>query len=298
MNRQAANPGANFTRILQQPNSNETPPATKEERVGELMKSHGQALCKQPRKKELANSFILRYPNIKSDVATVDPNEVYDLAIKLAEIHTKWKTKNKINHMKNEDLATVLVALMSVVEVLDSNLREIRELEATTAAVSRNTRRGNAILPTTTQVFYQTLMDLRRDVDVQIAAGRGGNASNPILKGLNLLPAMIGRHFKASRIPTDEAHRKCPWCQMFSVMTCEEDDNLLVRNGDKGSAYDRRTTAWVEYQLLVKEAENHDQEKPPHPTDPVDPTKKIKRAPQKPKLDKLRLLCTSINSVC
>jgi len=89
-------------------------------------------------------------------------------------------------------------------------------------------------------------MDLRRDVDVQLAAGKGDNTSNPILKGLNLLPAMIGRHFDESRVPKDEAHQKCPWCQMFSINTCQEDDNLVARNGTKGSVNDHRNNVWVQ----------------------------------------------------
>ena len=63
MNRQAANPNAHLAHVLPQPDSNGTPPATSEERVGALIKSHGQALCKLPRKKELAILFLELHPN-------------------------------------------------------------------------------------------------------------------------------------------------------------------------------------------------------------------------------------------
>ena len=150
MNLQAGNTNAHLAHILPQPDSNGTPPATSEERVGALIKSHGQALCKLPRKKELAILFLELHPNIKSDVASVDPNEVYNLAIKLSEISAMWKTRNRINGMKNEDLATVLVGLMSVVEVVMCNLSKMREQERSASAVSMNTRRNNTTPPTPT----------------------------------------------------------------------------------------------------------------------------------------------------
>ena len=191
--------------------------------------------------------------------------------------------------MKNEDLATVLVSLMSVVEVLDSNLREIREQEATNAAVSRNTHQGNAILPTVAQLFCDELLQLRRDIDIKIAAGKGSDASNSILKGLTLPPGMVGRLFDPSRVLTDLDHQKCPWCGIFSLNVCWEDDGLVGRNGTRGSMYERRSTVWTAYLQRLKEAENNDQGKPPYPKYPKDPTNQavMKRAPHKPKDEKI-----------
>ena len=107
-------------------------------------------MCKLPRKHELAILFLELRPNIKLDVASVDPNEVYNLAIKLSEIHAKWKSRNMINGMKNEDLVTVLVELMSVVEVAMSNLSKTREQERAASVVSMNTRQNHTTPPTPT----------------------------------------------------------------------------------------------------------------------------------------------------
>ena len=94
--------------------------------------------------------FLELHPNIKSNVASVDPNEVYNLAIKLSEIRVNWKSRNMINGMKNEDLVTVLVELMSVVEVAMSNLSKMREQERAASVVSMNTRQNHTTPPTPT----------------------------------------------------------------------------------------------------------------------------------------------------
>jgi len=107
-------------------------------------------LRKLPCKKELAIFFLELHPNIKSDVASVDPNEVYNLTIKLSEMNAKCKSRDRINGMKNAALATMLAELMMVVEVVMSNLSEMREQERAASAMSMNTRQNNTTPPTLT----------------------------------------------------------------------------------------------------------------------------------------------------
>ena len=266
------------------------------ERIQELKKQTNGAVCKLPAKKALANRFVKLKRAIYDDVKSADPTESTNLKERLDQIFNAWRNPTAIRGMCNDTHSKMLVMMMDIVDVIVEHLKD-RAADIVATRTRGGSRVGNQ---DPKQILYSDLQAIQRKTDRRICEALNNNPDlDNILKGLPLPASMVGRQFDPTRVPSDPALQRCPFCNHRGLNTVPEDDGLEERNAAQVSQYDDLMRIWNGF-VQAREATNNAGEPPPSwPTNPYKNNKEMKRAPSKPSsktLESPRLLCTCLHA--
>jgi hypothetical protein len=269
---------------------------TGEEMLEELKKQGSRsAVCNLSAKKRFATRLFQLKRVVKADIAAADPSGAFGLEGKMDIIFTAWAGKNRINKMSNDEHAAILVSLIECGEILHDHFQRIRD----DSGVQTRNQRDDISLQ---EVLYKDLVELKHKVDLAVVSTRDVKRfeGSTLMKGLKLLPAMIGRCFDPAYKPDEEELQRCPWCNHCTLMRVQEDEGAEQRNDAKMEQYDQTLEIWERFVATREVANNAGRAPPAWPMNPFT-GKEMKRAPVQltnKQLEQPRLLCPCLYSLC
>ena len=181
-------------------------------------------------------------------------------------IDSQLSSMHRIEHMTKKEASSVVVSLFEMMTVIHG--RAVGE-----QAMTRNRKLSPL------QAVVVSFTSLLEKVDAEIHRMINDVEGDTLLKGLPLGPQAKSMRFDPALVPEDRAHQCCPFCGLYSLNLCPENEGMEERNEAKLERYRAKMEIWDRYQQMKKAAETAGDPAPPEPNYRGD---KMTRKPRKP----------------